>query len=159
APRWVLTFSMNGDYSSIEGFLFAPTVLSNVAAVPASFDDLAGALLASKFSNPLLASALTSAPAAQSPVQNLLYGSRMLSAGTQASLSYSYSPRLSFTFGGGASRTQHVSDDRGISTQNAFLLPDTTSGSANLAVSYSLSPFTQLGGSVNTDRISSSLYE
>ena len=158
APRWSYNFSVNGDLSTLEAFLFAPTVLSSVTSVPASFDDLSAALLSSKFNNPLLASALTSAPAAQSPVRTLLYGTRMFTAGAQASFSYSYSPRLSFSFGGGGGWTQNIADNRVANTQSNYL-PDTASGSANLAFSYSLSPLTQLGGGVTTARISSSLYE
>ena len=40
---------------------------------------------------------------------------------------------------------------------SAFLLPTTTSGTAGVTVSYSLSPLTQLGGSLNTSRTSSAL--
>ena len=159
APRWSYNFSANADLSTQEATLFAPTAFGNVASVPASFNDLAAALLSAKFNNPELAAALSSAPTGQSPVRNLLYGTRMLTAVGQASFSYSYSPRLSFTFGGGGSRIQHVADTQAVSAQGGYLLPDTTSGNANLGFSYSLSPLTQLGGTVATSRISSALYE
>jgi hypothetical protein len=157
APRWRFSSSVNGDLSTQESFLFASNAFSNVTSVPASFDDLAAALLSSKFSSVQLASAFNSAPAAQSSLRTLLYGTRMFTAGAQASFAYSWSPRLSLTFGGGGGRTQHVSDDR--AAQSSYLLPDTTSGSGNFGISYSLSPVTQIGAAVTASRISSSLYD
>lgn len=156
APRWTFGFTVAGDLSSIEQSLFAPTTLSNVVSVRATFDDLAAGILSSKFANnPQLASVLTTAPLVESPVRNLLYGQRMFTSSVQTSLSYSYSPRLSFTFAGGAGRSQHVSNDQPLGMQNTYLLPNTTSANANVTISYSLSPLTQLGGSVTTNRISS----
>jgi hypothetical protein len=158
APRWTFGLHIAGDYSSLEQSLFTPTTLGNVASVQASFDDLAAAMLSSKFSNnPQLGFALTSAPLVESPVRNLLYGQRMFTTSGQASLSYSYSPRLTITLNGGASRSQHVSESGASSTQNSFLIPNTTSGNASFAISYSLSPNTQLGGTVTATRTSSSL--
>ena len=158
SPRWTLTSSVNIDLSTQESFLFAPTVLTSATSAPASFDDLAAALLSSKFSNVQLASAFSSAPAAQSPVRTLLYGTRMVTAGAHASVSYAKSPRLSLTFGGGGGRTQHASD-AGTTQNDIYLLSDTTSASGNFGFSYSLSPFTQFGADVSTSRVSSSLYE
>jgi len=153
APRWTFGFSARGDLSSVEQSLFVPSTLSNIASTPASFDDLASALLAARFSTPQLASVLNSAPVVESPVQTLLYGQRMFTAGAQTTLSYSYSPRLSFAFDAGANRMQHVSDNRTVSSQSSYLILDTTSGHAGLSFSYSLSPHTQIGGSVNSTRV------
>ena len=91
-------------------------------------------------------------------MRNLLYGQRMLTSSARASLSYSLSPRLSVTVAGGGGRTQHVSGDQ-VAGGNTSLLPDTTSASASVALSYSLSPLTQIGGSVSTMRISSLLQD
>jgi len=158
APRWNLGFSITGDLSSIDQSLFNATSLGNVTSVPSSFEDLAAGLLASKFSsNPLLGSVLNTAPLVESPVRNLLYGERMLTTAGRVSLSYSYSPRLSITFTGGASRAQHVSDEQPVTAQNNFLVLDSTSGQAGMSISYSLSPLTQIGGSVTTVRVASSI--
>ncbi|HZR63557.1 MAG TPA: hypothetical protein VFA85_00320 [Terriglobales bacterium] len=158
APRWTFSFSVRADLSSLEQILFSPTTLSNVASTPATFDNLSAAVTGAKFTNPQLAAALTSAPLVESPLGTLLYGQRMFTSGAQTSLSYSASPRLSITFEAGGNRTQHVSESNSVA-QNTFLVPDTTSGTGGIAVSYSLSPFTQLGGSVNAGRISSRLYD
>ena len=161
APRWTFNFSVGGNLSSIEESLFSPTTLSNVASVPSTFDDLAAAMLSAKYANnnPQLASLLTSAPLVESPLRNLLYGERMFTSSGQASLSYSYSPRLSVTISGGGSRAQHVSDGQSSASPTTFLIPNTTSGNASVAISYSLSPLTQLGGNVATTRVSSSIQD
>lgn len=156
ASRWSFNSFVKADLSTEEGFLFAPAVFSSVVSVPASFDDLAGALLSSKFNNPQLASAFASVPA-QSPVRNLLYGARVFTAGGQASFSYRYSPRLTFAISGAGGRTQHVSEER--SPASTYILPDTTSGSADVQISYALSPLTQLSGIATTSRVASSLHE
>ncbi len=153
APRWTFNFSAAGNYSNFEQSLFAPTTLANVAAAPATFADLAAGILSGKFANnPQLGVILNGAPLVESPLRNLLYGERMLTASGQTSLVYSYSPRLSITFSGGAGRTQHVSGDQPVVTSNAYLIPDTTTASASVALTYSLSPLTNIGGSVTTNR-------
>jgi hypothetical protein len=160
APRWRWGVSAGGNYSSVEQSLFAANSLSNVASVQSNFSDLAAGMLASKFANnPQLGVVLTNSPLPDSPVQNLLYGQRMFKASANTSLSYSFSPRLSVTFGGGGSRSQHVSDNQPSAATRSFELPNTTSGSANIGISYSLSPTTQLSGAVNTNRIASTLQD
>jgi hypothetical protein len=159
APQWTFEFSAAGALNSLQESQFAPTALDNVAAATATFNQLAAALLSGNFANnPQLGALLTSSPLAQSPISNLLYGERMFTASAHVSLSYSYSPRLSVTFSGGGARTQHI-DDQALGAGNAAVLPDTTSGNASVGISYSLSPVTQLGGSVTTTRTSSNIYD
>jgi hypothetical protein len=151
APRWEWRFSTAADLSSRDRFLFSPTLYSTVASTRASFDDLASATLADRYTNnSQLASALTGAPLADSPARELLYGERMFSAAARTSLSYSYSPRLSIHLHASGHRIQHVSESVGRST---YLVPETTSANAEVGFSYSISPLTQLGASVITDRI------
>jgi hypothetical protein len=160
APRWRWGFFARGDYRSLEQSLFAANSLSNVASVQSNFSDLAAGMLTSKFANnPQLGVVLTNSPLPDSPVQNLLYGQRMFIASANTSLSYSFSPRLSITFGGGGSRSQHVSDNQPLAATPSFEILNATSGSANIGISYSLSPTTQLSGSVNTNRTASTLQD
>jgi len=159
APRWNFSFSAAGNLSSVQQSLFAPSTLSNVASASSSFNDLAAGLLSANFANnPQLGVILTSSPLVESPLGNLLYGQRMFTSSARVSLGYSYSPRLSVIFSGGGSRTQHVSDPA-LGTGNSYVIPDTTSGTASVAISYSLSPFTQIGGSVTTTRSDSLLQD
>lgn len=159
-PKWSLGFSVAGDLSNLAELLFSPTVFSNVASTSANFDDLAAAMLAGKFTNAQLASILTGAPLVESPARNLFYGDRMFMSALRASLSYSPSPRLSISLGAGGGRSQYVSDSQNIGAPGyRYLVPSTTSGSANLTVSYSRSPRTQIGATVASSRILSSLQD
>lgn len=160
APRWTLDFSLAGNLSSMEQSIFAPTALGNVAAAPATFADLAAGLLSARFTNnPLLGTILTRSPLIESPVANLIYGQRMLTASTQVSLSYSYSPRFTLIFSDGTARTQYMSSTKALTVTNPYLLANTTSGNASMGFSYSLSPITQIGGTVTVSRISSAIFD
>jgi hypothetical protein len=159
APQWTFGFSAAGALSSLEESIFAPSALSNVASVPSTFNDLAAGLLSGNFANnPQLGAVLTSSPLVQSPISSLLYGQRMFTTSARVALSYSYSPRLSVTFSGGGSRSQHV-EDQALGAGNNSLIPNTTSGSASVAISYALSPLTQLGGTVASSRTVSTLFD
>jgi hypothetical protein len=159
ARRWSVGVSVSGDYSSLDQFLFSPTAYSAAVATPGQFSDLASAVLAGRFSTPQLASIFNTAPTAQSPLRNLLYGQRMFTMGGQMSVSYSHSPRLSLTFTGSGTRNQHVHDDQVITTGQGYLIADTTSGSGSAAFNYSVSPLTQLGGTVTMTRMASTIYD
>jgi hypothetical protein len=157
-PRWTLGFSVAANYSSLEESLFAPTQLSNVAAVPSNFSQLSSALLSENFTgNQQLGVALTNSPLVESPIASLLYGQRIFTGSARSTLSYSFSPRLSVTFSGGGGRTQYLSQNRTSAAGTPALISNTTSGNAGVALTYSFSPVTQLGGTVTTNRVSSSL--
>ncbi len=99
--RWRFGFALAGSLSTLAQFAFSPTALGTVASTPATFSDLAAGLLSSQFANnPQLGVALTNSPLLESPLGNLIYGERMLTASARTFLSYSFSPRLSITFSG-----------------------------------------------------------
>jgi hypothetical protein len=155
-PRWTFGFSAAANYSTLEESLFAPTTLSNVASATSNSSQLSAALLAGNFSNnPQLGVILTNSPLVESPVASLLYGQRIFAASAQSTLSYSLSPRLSVTFIGGGNRTQPVLSNQSATTSVSSGTTKTTSETAGAAMSYSLSPDTQVGGSVTTSRVSS----
>jgi hypothetical protein len=160
APRWTLGFAAAGDLSSLEQSLFSPTTLGSASSAPSTFNDLAAGLLTGKFANnPQLGAILTGSPLVESPVRNLLYGQRMFTSSASVSLSHSYSPRLSVSVSGGGGHTQHVSENQVQGAAGTSTIPNTTTANASVAISYSLSPLTQLGGSVNSTRTSSSLFD
>lgn len=160
SPRWRLGFSAAANYSTITESLFAPTELSNVAAVPSTSSQFSGALLSGNFTgNQQLGVALTNSPLVESPLANLLYGQQVFTSSAQSTLSYSISPRLSVTLTGGGGRTQYISQNQATTPGTPPVLSNTTSGTAGATLSYSLSPVTQLGGTVTTNRISSSLID
>jgi hypothetical protein len=157
--KWKFGFAARGDLSNLSEFLFSPTVFASVAAVPGTFSDLAAAVLTGTFTNAQFASLLTGAPVVESPARNLLFGERMFTSAMKTSLSYAPSPRLSVTLGASADRTQHLSDNQSGAQQNSYLLPMTTSAGADLSVSYSRSPRTQLGASVSSVRVISTIQD
>lgn len=157
--RWKLGFAAAADLSNLSEFLFAPTVFASVAAVPATFNDLAAAMLTGSATNAQLASLLTGAPLVESPARNLLFGERMFTSALQTSLAYAPSPRISIKLGASAGRSQHLSDNLSGTSQNSYLIPRTSSAGASLDVSYSRSPRTQLGISVGSNRVVSAIQD
>lgn len=156
APRWTFNVFAGGNLSTYEATLAAPNPLNGVVATPATFADFANGLLAGKFANnPLLGVALTNPAVTISPVSTLLYGQRIFTASGGASLSYSYSPRLTISVTGNGNRTQTISSDQPLNNGVANLLPMTLGASGGFSFSYSLSPVSQIGGSVTTTWISS----
>lgn len=149
--NWSWTGGIAGNYSSTEQMLFTPTVFRTAASVPATFDELADSLLRSAFTNDQLASMLTGAPAVEVPSRQLLFGDTVLSASGQMSLTYSLSTRMSVSFSTVFSRLQPVSTDRGIRSARG-ILGQSTSGNVSTGISYSISPRTQVGFSVNEGR-------
>lgn len=152
--RWKLGLGLGADLSTVEQSLFLPTALSNLAAVPATISDLAAGALSPGSGNPQLTNTLNSAPLVDSAVRSLLYGQKTLTSSGQVTLSYAYSPRLGFSFGGGAGRTQTLSSEQNVETA---LISNTTSVSARAAFSYALSPLTQIGASSTALRVSSTI--
>lgn len=153
APRWKLASSIIADVSNLEGFLFAPTVFSNVASISPDPASLSASILDRPYTNTELGMLLNSGVGAESPIRTLLYGQRVLSATARLSISHSYSPRLSINFDGSANRYQHVGGQPPDIPQTAYLIAATTSATASLGVSYSVSPRTQLGASVVGTRV------
>jgi hypothetical protein len=124
-----------------------------------SLDDLSAAFLSRNINNPQLASILNSAPSVESPTGNLLYGERIFTSSVRASLSHSYSPRLTLTFRARGRRSQHVSDTGADAVRSAYLVFKTTAGGGNIDISYSLSPRTQVGATVDMERVASRIYD
>src|SRR5260370_6373961 len=104
--RWTVGMSGTANASNAQAVLFSPTTLSRVAQVPATFDDLANAIVNGYSTNPQLASLITGTPAVESPAQLLLFGSHFLTASVAASATYQHSSRLSISMNVGASRMQ-----------------------------------------------------
>jgi hypothetical protein len=149
--KWGVGFSMAGVLNNIEQFLFSPTPLSTAAAFPATLDQLAAAMQAGTFSNSQFASTLTGAAVLNTPAQTFLYGDRTLSASASIAVSYAPTERTGFSFGVSAARTQRLLRDD--SAEDQSVIPSTTSGSASVSWSYSLSPRTSVGISAGSSRM------
>lgn len=155
--KWSASFALTGSVATADLFMFAPTQATSLASIPTTFDAFAAATLQGQYSSSQLASALTGSPGVDSPLRMLLYGDRSFVSTATGSFSYQHSSRLTVAFGVSGSRYQHLSDT-GLSTaQYQYFLPTTTSGGANISIQYSATPRTQIGGSVMTQRVISSV--
>jgi hypothetical protein len=158
--KWNLAFSAAGSANNMNQFLFTPTALSNVAAVPATIAELAGAMLAGQMTNPQLASVLTGASVLDAPTRAVIYGNRVLSTSATTSVSYEHSRRLSLHFAAGASRNQYLNDGQDPeSARYVALVPRTTGVNASAGFSYSLTPRTDFGLEASGNRTVSSLQD
>ena len=151
--KWALTLSGAGAVNSLYQTMFTPSTLSNAAAVPTTFDELASAMLSGRFTNDQLAGVLTGSSGLESPDQTALYGNRVLSGSLSSSLSYTHSRRFSLRFGASANRYQ-VLNGQGTGAALA-VVPRTTGGSATAGMTYSLTPQTDFGLDATSTRTSS----
>jgi hypothetical protein len=150
SSRWTVGMSGTANATNAQAFLFSPNALSRVAQVPATFDDLANGIVTGTSPNPDLASLLTGGPVLESPAQLLLYGSRFLTASVTASATYQRSPRLAISVNVGATRIQTLPGTN--PNYLVGILGHSTSGSAGVSASYSLSPRTEVGFGAYTSR-------
>jgi hypothetical protein len=159
--KWSLSTSLNGFIANLEQLYFNPSALSDVAAIPTTFDDLAAAMLAGKFTDAQLASLLTGAPLPSTAEQGYLYGTRILSAGANVGLSWAHSERTSVSVTLSGNRVQHLNGvgTSGDSPGGGVHLPQMTSATATVGWSYSLSPRTQFGANASSTRTFSSLQQ
>jgi hypothetical protein len=151
-PKWTMSLSGISMVSSYDQLLFTPTTFGSLAAVPSTFQDLAGAVLAGNMSNNQLASLLTGAPVIESPARTLFFGNRMWASSGSVNAGYAESSRLNVHFSTGVSEMQHLNDSsHQAGPQNVYLIPHATYGTAGLGLSYALSSHTQAGveGSAN----------
>jgi len=148
-----LRFHFSGTAATMrwDQFLFEPTVLSEVADTPSTFDELVSAILSGKYTNSQLASILTGAPILDSPAATLLYGTRFFTSSARTGFEYDVSPRLHFSADAGGSRIQHITSDTA-QINGVYLVPSTTSASATVAIDYLLSPVTTVGFSAGGNR-------
>ncbi len=159
--KWSLSASLTGTLADLRQLYFNPSTLSSIASMPTTFDDLAAALLAGKYTDSQMALLLTGAQLQASPQQAYLYGRRLLTAGGNMGLSWAPSGRMSISLTTAGTRTQSINGVGafGASTTNSAgsALPQMTSAVASLSFSYSLSPRTQFGASISSSREFSSL--
>jgi hypothetical protein len=130
-----------------------------LAAAPGTFDDLAAAVLTGQYSNDQLASLLSGVPLIESPSRTLLFGNRVFSSSGAVGLSYAHSQRLSLSFSGSYTNTQHLPDSSNNGPQYRHLVQHSSSASVGANLSYALSPRTQIGVSASGGRGFSTLQQ
>jgi len=144
SPRLTTYFSGTAATLRWDQFLFEPTLLSEVASAPSTFDELVSSILSGKYTNSQLASILTGAPTLESPAATLLYGTRFFTSSLRTGFGYELTSRLHFHADAGGSRTQHLNTDTP-QLNGVYLVPTTTSANASMGVNYSVTPFTTIG--------------
>ena len=158
--KWTYTLAGSGVVTSLTDALFLPTTLANVAAAPASFEELSAAMVGGRFTNNQLAAILTGAAVVESPAGMQLYGSRMMTSALQTGISYARSSRLTFHLNVGASRSQALNDSSlPADRRTDSILSHSTAGSGNIGMGYSLSPRTQLAVDWSSSRTFSNLQD
>jgi hypothetical protein len=149
--RWSLGLSATAGLSEFPQFFFTPGSLDFAASLPSTFDAFSAAVLTGTYTNPQLASILTSTPAPASPEQTFLYGNRVLSTNASASLTYTISQRSSLNIGLSAGRSQ-ILRHSGSSDSSPLYIPHSVGGGVNLSWSYSLTPRTDFSASLSSGR-------
>jgi len=152
SPRWSSQWSARSGIGTYNQMMFSPTLFGSLAGAPGTFDDLAAAVLAGQYSNDQLASLLSGVPLIESPSRTLLFGNRVFSSAGAVGLSYMHSQRLSLSFSGSYSNTQHLPDSTNSGPQYRYLVQHSSSASAGVNVSYAISPRTQIGVSTSSGR-------
>jgi hypothetical protein len=145
--------------TNLQQTLFSPNAFGLAASLPTSFEDLTGALLSGKFTDPQLAAALTGSSAHQLPEQTYLYGSRIGTASLLSGVTYTPRSRSSFHINVSATRLQRLSVGSSDDLGNRSPVPQTTSGSASFGWKYSLTSRTNIGIEVGTSRTFSRLQD
>lgn len=157
SPRWTWITSGSAMTARWDQFLFSPTILGSIAGTPLTFDQLVQGLLSGKYTSGQLASILTGSPQLESPAATLLYGTRFFNSSLRTGLTYDVSGSLKLHFDATGTRTQHlkVGDLQQTNTlqTNIFLVPETTTASADLGATYEMSPFTFLELDAKSSRV------
>jgi hypothetical protein len=154
-PQWQFVASASGVEGSFEQLLFSPTNAQNLASLTGSAGDLGSQFLTGQSGNPSMAAG-TGASATVTPLLQLYYGERLLSAMSRVGLSYSHSPRLTFGLSATGSRMQSLKPSSSMGP-DVFLIPQTTNAGFDASVNYLLSERTSLMGSVDYGRVFSSI--
>lgn len=143
APKLRFSFSASGMLMNAEDFLFNPLRLSALATRPGTAADLAD-LVGNRSTSPGTAGAiLAGSPEDDAATGYLLFGRRMLTSHAHTDLTYSWTPRLSISFGFGVGRTQRMPSGR--ENEPVSAVGQITTGTGSIRLDYSLSPRTRIG--------------
>src|SRR5262249_32176474 len=153
-PRWKVDGSAVADVSNITDSLFRPSIFRQAADLPQGFEEIATAILGGSLSNQDLAAMLTGTPVLDSPTRTIFFGNRLFNASLHAGLSFQKSSRFSLRLYGRALHTQTLGSGAPKDTlPSNYLTSKFNSGTAGMGLSYSITPRTQVGTSVETQRI------
>jgi len=152
-PNWSLVGGVTAEVVNTYQFVFEPNSLSQALQVAGTPDELAATVLSNtSYDNTRLTALLTGVPSVNSPASRLFFGDRTLNAAFRTGVAYRKA-RLSILFEGEGTRIQHLSEgSTGQPATTSYLLGDSNTGQVGMNLSYSLSPRTQIGASVASQR-------
>lgn len=159
--KWKLSTSVNGIATDFSQLLFARTPYADLSSTPATAEEFFSTMLTGTSANPTLTQVAGTAAVIGSPETAYLYGDRLFSTAATLSVSYAYSTRSTLNLSVGAGRTQPFQQGAtaAAGTQNNFIIPRTSSGTASVGWSYSLTPRTTLTVNLGTTRTLSTLQD
>lgn len=149
AGKWTMNWSGSGQIMNFDEAIFADSTLTQVASSAINFDDLAGAVLRGKSSDPELNSTAYGSLYPEPGLETFLFGQRTATAAAQATLTYARSPRLSVSLVAGGMLVRGLKDP---SYHSNLVYPKVNTTTAGIDAVYSLSPRTQVGVSANMAR-------
>jgi hypothetical protein len=152
-PKLQFSLSASGSDTTFAQFVFAPTTALTQSS--SSLDDLAATGSAGQFTSTQAADTLSGSPALESPNTVTLLGNHVLSYSGQATLTYSVSQRLHFSFGSVSAGGQHVGGN--VAGQQPYSMPHTLGLNASASFSYALTPRTTIGVTAGENRVQNSV--
>jgi hypothetical protein len=152
-PKWHLSLTASGQDATLAEELNEPTSVSVISQLSSDFDNFAAAFGLGSYTTAQAASAILGAPVVQSPIRALLLGNKIVNYSGNLGLTYAYSRHLSFhaaAFGAGGESRSAAYD--GVPATN-YVLPQSYGGDIGASWSYSPSPRTDLGVSLDANRL------
>ena len=147
--KWTMNWSGSAQVMNFDEALYGDSTLTQIASTAITFDDLTGAILRGKSSDPELNSTAFGALHPDQTIQDFLLGRRTANAGATATLTYAYSSRLSISAVAGGMLARHLNDASDLS---GIVYPKVNSIATGINATYSLSRRTQVGVSANIVR-------
>jgi hypothetical protein len=155
--RWRFTAAVQSQVANTNQYLFEPNRFTQITAAVNTADDLAAALFKNaQPTNAYLAALLTGAPVLESPARQVFFGNRIFTAAVDTTLTYK-ARRLSVSFVGNGGRIQTLTDSSVRNADLAYLVPASTTARAGVNLNYSLSPRTEIGVTISSQRTRSRL--
>jgi hypothetical protein len=154
--KWDLSISGTAQQASFYQYLFEPTPLSAIAQTPATFNNLSAAMSVGSYTSSQDNLQLSPSAATVSPIRAALLSAGLWTYAARASLSYSPTSRLRFSFGSFAVGGEFRSGNQVPELRQSYFLPNTFGGdaTASFSMDYTLSPRTMIDVGVSQTYIS-----
>jgi hypothetical protein len=143
SSKWRTDLFLEANARTSTEFLFAPSSTGRLSDTPATFDELANAVVGGRITNDDIAALLNGVAPPDSAAGIAIFGDYYLTAGLQGKVGYAVTPRLTVSTSLGGRRFQTLprsGEDRSAS----HLLPHSTVATGSVDLSYARSPRTSI---------------